>query len=147
MRIDTEQLIADAWALVRARVPFLHQGRDPAVGLDCLGLLEHLAHKQGYMTDVSFRNYPHTPNGRAMYRKLKTYLDEIPRESARRGDVYQLKFRQNPQHLALRVSDDDPPMVIHAENRTHRRVVAQPLNDEMVLSIHAAFRLRQEDAF
>jgi len=137
--MNVEQLIADARELAQSKVLFLHQGRDPRFGLDCLGVLEYLGKRQGYCPDVPYSvAYPRSPNGRALFRQLcqSQHLTRIDLSEARRGDLLQVCVRRNPQHLAIQTSDGTPPLVVHAEAVEFGRVVEQPLT----FPVFAAFR-------
>lgn len=80
--------------------PFLHQGRRAGQGLDCAGLIIHVAQAIGadYHDQTGYGRVP--ANG-----LLESALDDQPcldrvRE-ARPGDVLLMRFRGDPQHLAI----------------------------------------------
>lgn len=142
MAVDIDKLVDDAHELVRLKTPWVHQGRDPVHGIDCLNFIIYLLIKQGYVKTVNLTPYSQTPNGRHMYRVLKNFVDEIPVEEARKGDVYQINVRNNPQHLVLRVSDTEPALIVHAERPNFNRVIESTLNDDYASRIFAVWRFR-----
>ena len=64
-----EEIISVARSLVG--VPFRHQGRDPAIGLDCIGTISCVATRLG-IPHEDRRDYPETPGSG----QLEKALDE-----------------------------------------------------------------------
>lgn len=82
--------------------PFKHQARLPGVGLDCAGVLVHVLVSLG-LPCIDERGYPRYP-----YRGLiKSILDSqpalraIPRSELSAGDWLLMRFKREPQHVAL----------------------------------------------
>jgi hypothetical protein len=138
--IDLSRLIKTAYDLAGRRVPYVHQGRS-LLGMDCLNFLIYLLEEQHY-TKVTLKPYPMTPNGRHMAKTLSMFLDAVPVDEARTGDVYQILVGRNPQHLALRTSDTNPVLIVHAD-RAAGCVVESALDESMYPRIYAAWRFRE----
>lgn len=119
--------------------PFHHQGRQPGVGLDCVGLLIHAFGAAGYRTADS-RGYARQPDPAAMRAALERVLVPATGEP-RAGDVLYMRINRDPQHLALVTGAGT---IIHAcanvgrvrehrlDDRWRRRVVAVYRHPEVV---------------
>lgn len=90
-------------------VPFLHQGRDPAIGLDCVGVAIAAARACGVQV-IDRLGYGRTPIGDEVGSGpsggLLGAIDEQPvlrrvRRTPRAGDVLVLRFARLPQHVAI----------------------------------------------
>lgn len=90
-------------------VPFLHQGRDPAIGLDCVGVAIAAARACGVQV-IDRAGYGRTPIGDEVRRGssggLLGAIDEQPglrrvRRAPAAGDVLVLRFARSPQHVAI----------------------------------------------
>lgn len=80
-------------------VPYLHQGRS-RLGVDCVGLIIVVARQLG-LTDYDISGYPRVPSGDFLRAECDRMMARISIASARPGDVLLLRFRREPQHLAL----------------------------------------------
>ena len=89
--------------------PFRHQGRVPGRGLDCAGLIIHVASALGveYLDEQGYSRHPHLG-------RLQAALDAQPCfevvDSMESGDVLLMKFRKEPTHLAIYTGET----IIHA---------------------------------
>lgn len=139
------ELIAAARAYLGVR--FAHQGRS-AAGLDCLGLLIASADDVGLTFDgkpastLDVPQYGARPDVVLLKQKLENYLQPIPREAVRAGDVVLLKIGGSPQHLALL---SDYPLggelgMIHAYAPA-RQVVEHRYDAHWRRDTYAAFRV------
>lgn len=82
--------------------PFHHQGRVVGVGIDCVGLLVHVADRLGLpREDVAV--YSMTPKGRQLEKILAFSLEQIDPAVATAGDVLCFWIRRvgRPQHVAI----------------------------------------------
>lgn len=115
-------------------VPFRHQGRDPATGLDCAGLLCHAAEQVG-LPYADVRGYGRTPAGGMLAETVAAQpcLRRVSR-APRPGDVLLMKFRTDPQHLALCTDVG----ILHAYEGVGR-VVEHRLDDRWSARIVAVF--------
>ncbi len=82
--------------------PFRHQGRLLAFGLDCAGVVIHVARQIGVgHLDVS--GYGRTPANGQLEQSLdmQPCLERVPINDGRPGDVLLMRFSSDPQHLAI----------------------------------------------
>lgn len=80
--------------------PFAHQGRAVGTGLDCAGVLCHVASRLGVEYDAP-ENYPRQP----YQGLLQAVLDRQPGlervSTPQPGDILLMRFKSDPQHLAV----------------------------------------------
>lgn len=100
-------------------LPFLHQGRNPDVGVDCVGLLVVMGSKIGYPDLVDAEAYKRTPSATVIRSVLAQNCDEIPLEEAGVGDIYLMRMGGlKPRHTAIIYDDHDGDrFIIHASAR------------------------------
>ena len=98
--IDSQRVIQIARDCIGT--PFQHQARVPGIGLDCAGVLVHVLQSLD-LPCIDERGYPRYP-----YRGLiKSILDSqpslrsIPRSELAAGDWLLMRFKIEPQHVAL----------------------------------------------
>ncbi len=115
--------------------PFRHQGRNPAFGLDCVGLIVYVAKMLG-LTGFDHLDYRKIPvrgavsshaHSAGFLRRLKSDMQP--------GNVVILGFGKYLEHVAI-VSDRG---IIHACEK-YGRVVEHGLNDEWrsrIISVHS----------
>lgn len=94
-------------------VKYLHLGRDPSKGLDCIGLLARVATDLGLEVKDNLA-YSKSPDPLVMGEGLKDHMIEIPKTNIVPGTVVWIKFLEHPQHVAL-VTDRDT--IIHSYER------------------------------
>lgn len=81
--------------------PFLHQGRQAGRGLDCAGLLVHVAASVG-IQHADMSSYGRRPKKGLLEQTLDGQLGVRPVFRApQAGDLLLLRFARHPQHLAL----------------------------------------------
>jgi len=87
--------------------PFSHQGRQPGVGMDCIGLIRYPAVKFGITTD----DYPYgrQPDPKFMKDILDKYLIKV--KDLKPADVLWIQFQGDPMHLAIYTEKNT---IIHA---------------------------------
>lgn len=82
--------------------PFRHQGRLIGVGLDCAGVVLHVARALG-LPAVDVPGYGRNPSGG----RLESALDgqccvcRVDASALQPGDVLLMRFSSEPQHLAI----------------------------------------------
>jgi hypothetical protein len=101
-------------ALDRARavldVPFQHQGRNPAVGLDCIGLLAHSFAGTPYASHDA-TDYAPDPHDGLLESRLRAAFGEpvfvsparvaVPLDVLQPGDVVALRYEHAIRHVGL----------------------------------------------
>lgn len=115
--------------------PFVHQGRQKGVGLDCVGLVRYPAEKLGL--DVGdYDGYSRQPDPLLMGDLLRANLDEVDEPEI--GDILWFAFNDLPMHLAIYAGDT----VIHAlsfgPQCVTEHIFAAPWPDQ----VRAVFRYR-----
>lgn len=91
-------------AVAAIGTPFRHQGRVVGKGLDCAGLLYHVARSNG-IEAIDAGGYPRSPNG-----ELETTLAAnveagviypVPVDNMQAGDMVLMSFESAPRHLGI----------------------------------------------
>ncbi len=92
--------------------PYHHQGRQPQIGLDCLGVVVCALRACGYSVNDQ-TDYTQSPNGAHMLASIRAHaVGERPRHyPPQAGDLLLFRFNQQPQHCALATGDGQ---MIHA---------------------------------
>ena len=90
------QLIHNARSCIGAR--FLHQGRNPDIGLDCAGLVYCTYSKTGFAYLVP-SDYQSIPNPSVLVSTLEKHL--VKTDSPNLGDVILFRIKRQPQHLGI----------------------------------------------
>lgn len=128
--------VSAARALVGA--PFRPHGRDPETGLDCLGLVIHVAAALGVRACVPA--YSLNGDQRALEAGLIAHgLAVLPAAAALPGDVLLLAVDAERRHLAIRT----PGGAIHAHARLGR-VVEHRLPPAWADALIAAYRFPEQ---
>jgi cell wall-associated NlpC family hydrolase len=129
--ITREQIVEAARSFLG--VHFLHQSIDPAIGLDCRGLLLAVAKKIGHQPRLEHRmNYARLPDPAEFRAALEAELERIPIDEAGPGDVVHIFFpRQIPKeatHAGIVAQGPYEPMLIHAfATQLGGSVIEEPL--------------------
>ena len=113
--------------------PFHHQGRTRH-GVDCIGLVVCAARDAG-LALVDRTDYPRDPNGLLPVELARQFAAV---ESAQAGDILLMRFRGEPQHVAI-LAD---ATLIHGY-ASIGRVVEHGLDAKWRRRIVAAYRLRE----
>ena len=115
--------------------PFRHQGRTLR-GMDCAGLVVWCAESAG-LDYVDQGDYPRMPGGGRLESALEMQpcLVRIPTATAGAGDVLLIKFKGDPQHLAIHTGEN----MIHAWE-TVGKVCEHALDEWRSGKIVAAYR-------
>lgn len=140
------EFIAAARSMLGTR--FVHQGRQPAAGVDCIGLLICAAKMIG-INLIDHTTYGRNPNPRQLLGKFEENamlrfepgdIDPLP------GDLLLFfnKESAGPQHLALAAEGRDgyALSMIHTSNDL-KKVVENPYADPWPASLHSVWRLSQ----
>ena len=131
-------------------VKWLHQGRDPQFGLDCVGYCSAVAKAIDYPTIIDMTDYGREPNPLELIRMLRANLDEIELSEFGAADILLMKPMQSdsPRHVAFcETLENDPkrgiePSILHAANRVGiQKVIREPLQNYRSRLVKA-FRIR-----
>jgi cell wall-associated NlpC family hydrolase len=116
MRFDRDKFVTDALSLVGRSVPWEHQGRNPDVGIDCIGLPRWAYQLQRPLPDeleAEFAAYHRKPDGERMLTIMRRWFEEVPAHDQQRlplivghmpGDLVVMYFKRNPCHMGVLVS-------------------------------------------
>jgi NlpC/P60 family putative phage cell wall peptidase len=132
----TEAIVRAARACLET--PFVHQGRLPGVGLDCIGLLVAVARAIGY-PHQDRDGYGRLPAQGLLESTLSSHLDEVPRSMLQPGDVLAFRFRRDPQHVGILTGDNT---LIHAYQQAGK-CVEHGYDDEWRRRLVSAWRWRE----
>lgn len=100
-------------------VRFRHQGRNPATGLDCAGLLIWSAHEAGLNLEFDFTTYERYPDGKTVKRLFEENLVKRPMglHDALPGDVvllHDIDLRW-PMHMGILTDGPDGVLsIVHS---------------------------------
>lgn len=95
----------------KINLPFQHQGRNPDIALDCVGLLTYIVDQLGIDYDDVF-GYPRTPYDRTIIKALdhQKCLQRI--KVKEHGCIIILRITRQPQHAAI--YDEGKNTIIHS---------------------------------
>lgn len=137
-----ERIVAEArtWR----NVPFLHQGRTK-LGVDCAGFVALVAQNAGLTYVQIPSDYKPQEDGTVMMRLMSQYLDFVPTEEIRPGDILALcdealRNPEIPRHLAFVTEvTEKTTFIVHASQhgvREHR------MNSAWNRRINSAWRIK-----
>ncbi|MBX9636508.1 MAG: C40 family peptidase [Nitrosomonas sp.] len=109
--LDNRRQLIIQYARECVGTPFLHQGRECGVGLDCVGVVCHVANKIGLeYTDIS--GYPRIPRPAVLLGALGQHLEAIPQNESMPGDVVAIKMARS--HMIIHCGILTDYGIIHA---------------------------------
>lgn len=126
-------------------VPWVHQGRHPEHGLDCVGLVVLYLRARG-IESQDRSDYGRDPDGslRAeLIRSIGSPVAEGRGSSAHAlpGDVVIIEYAPRvPRHVAIVSEFNGQPYLIHSDS-AHGRVVEHPIDDRWARRIVGVWRL------
>lgn len=113
--VTRDDIIREARALIG--VPFLHQGRDRVLGLDCVGVLAAVADalEIPHSDDLT---YELRANDSGVLRRvlIESACVEVPIDLSRHGDILTFWYERKgcEYHAGFLATDRGRPTVIHA---------------------------------
>jgi cell wall-associated NlpC family hydrolase len=121
-----DRIVQEARNIIGAE--WVHQGRNPGTGIDCIGVIVWVANKVGL--EFSDRtNYGREPVGQLLVEEVRERLIEIPIEEAQHGDVLILRTagKPLPTHIAILANGDKELNLIHSiQIGQARKTVEEP---------------------
>lgn len=134
--MTTAEIIAAARSAIGT--PFVHQGRVVGVGLDCAGLVVHVAHTLG-AEYVDAAGYARHPSQGLLEGAINSQpcLERVALAERQAGDILLMRFAGDPQHLAVCAGDT----IIHAYSNVGQ-VCEHRLADVWEARIVAVYRFR-----
>lgn len=103
-------------------VPFRHQGRNPEIGIDCIGLIVNWGKVLGLpFVDFDFTDYGREP----LFGLLETHLDialggRLPTELMQPGDVAAMDFKGQIRHVGIIAQGPGYLTLIHTNGALKR---------------------------
>lgn len=121
-------------------VPFLHQGRNPAVGIDCVGLVAAAVRDCGllHLLPHDFTEYPRNPGRGELERRLREAFGE-PVSDMQAGDVAAIAFHGQTRHVAIVGDGPHGFSLIHTYNHP-AKVIEHALDAKWRRRITAIYR-------
>lgn len=131
--MNREQIVSAARQLIGT--PYLHQGRVPGHGVDCVGVGVCVAWACGIKpTTWNITGYRRIPDGHSLMRHLRENMaGEVDLQGTQTGDLVVIAFDRFPHHVGIAGDYHGGGLsLIHADNRAGR-VVEQRLvfNEEI----------------
>lgn len=109
-------------------VLFLHQGRDPAVGIDCIGLVALALRDAGYpYSEATSADYSRDPHDGLLEARLEALFGPpLPLSEMRPDDIAVIRYGRQLRHVGIVgewLYDGVPHLtLIHADSRMGRGV-------------------------
>ena len=122
-----------------------HQGRDPVLGVDCIGLVIVYLRSLGY-TINDRTDYAHDPDGSLYAETVRALGDPVAEgkdagQHVQPGDVVLMEFsRHKPRHAGIIGDHPHGVTIIHADDR-ERRVVEHRADDKWKRRIVGVWRV------
>lgn len=91
-------VVATARACLGAR--FRHQGRSPATGLDCIGLVFFIQKTLG-LSCYDYQTYPRYPDHHKLTEILQSQFNRVSLHEIQPGDVLRFLAGADPVHLGI----------------------------------------------
>lgn len=142
--IDKDLVISAARSCLG--VKFLHRGRNPAVGLDCSGLVLYAFTHGGWTPQAPEltldSTYPWLADKTAMLTALQAECDEIALDELEVGDIVFMSNAETGEgrHMAIVTSVGEGGIYIIHTSYPLRRVVEHRVDAEWMAHIRTAFR-------
>jgi len=115
--------------------PFLHQGRLPGVGLDCIGVIVCAAHEIG-INLIDSTDYDREPNSDKLQSEIQKQLVRVIMLIP--GDILLIAYMRDPRHTAIYTGST----IIHAHNRVDK-VVEHNIDDRLMSHVKSIWRFKE----
>jgi cell wall-associated NlpC family hydrolase len=122
-------------------VKWLHQGRNPKFGIDCVGLIALVGYELGLITGEETTNYNRRSHGMAFVEAFKEHMDQKSVRKAEPGDVLIFRDKAFPCHCGIMTTHHGVPAFVHA-HAPQRKVVETIIDDEWQRKIIGCFQFR-----
>lgn len=121
--------------------PFLHQGRDPSVGVDCVGLASVLLRECGLhdLASHDLTNYARNPNGGELERRMQAAFGPPVKDLAP-GCLVTIQFYGPTRHVAIVGEYNGRLTLIHAYGRPPQ-VIEHGIDDKWRRRITGIYRV------
>jgi len=127
-KLDKDKFVSDLMGQRDKETRWRHQGKDPDVGLDCVGLPRWAFSQQFDMPaelESELLAYHRKPDGQKLLNTIRAWFDEVDRTEMQKADLVVIYDRRNPQHIAI-ATDEIHVVEAYASGLT-MKVVYWPL--------------------
>lgn len=108
-----EQIILEARSWIGTK--FIHQAANKNIGCDCIGLVVGVLKNIGLEIPPDYNtNYPEIPDGKSLEAKLDRNLKIKNFADVSAGDIFLMKFKEQPQHVGFISVNHGKLSVIHS---------------------------------
>jgi cell wall-associated NlpC family hydrolase len=125
--------------------PFVHRGRKGKDGIDCIGILFHIANETGLIKNMNIPDYYHNlkysrhpamsgPDAAWMLRELSLSFERKPKTNLKKGDIV---YCRNDKWVHVGIVT--PKTMIHAYAFPHMKVIEHVYDRKWKTSTVAAF--------
>lgn len=123
--------------------PFTHQGRNPSVGLDCIGFVLAVLKNIGVdLSDKDELGYSRIPSTFLLQEKFQASLFSIEKDQMQEGDIFLMRFGKFPQHTGFITQYDSNNFgVIHCYQQVGK-ITEHLLNDSWRSKIINIYRIK-----
>lgn len=128
LNLNVDRFVSDLMSLVDTETRWRHQGRDPAVSLDCIGYLRWAFIQQMELPaelEAEFAAYHRRPQGHKLLNTIRRWFDEVPRDEMQKGDLVVIYDRRHPGHIGV-ATDNKHVVEAYASGRI-MKIVYWPL--------------------
>ncbi len=135
------KIISEAEKLIG--VPFVHQGRNIAIGVDCIGfVLTVLKNCEVDLTQNDEAGYSRIPSTFLLQEKMEASLLSIEKNKMQEGDIFLMKFGKFPQHTGFITKYNNENLaLIHCYSQIGK-AVKHRLNDVWRSKIVKIYRIK-----
>lgn len=126
------------WGLLGRPVPFLHQGRNPDIGIDCIGLLV-LACRDCGIPVMDVTSYGRNPVNGELERQLRLHFGP-PKDSIQADDFVTIDYKGATRHVAIVGHHPDGLSLIHT-SMSHGRVTEHRIDRKWTRRITGVYRV------
>lgn len=126
--------------------PFHHMGRQPGLGLDCVGVPICVCRELGIVApDFDVPPYTPTPDGHTMLEWCNAHLTAVSQADMQPGDMIITAVDVDPQHIGILADYRHGGLsIIHAASNAHPgRVIETRLMFSRALRFVAAFSMME----
>ena len=136
--MDRQQVVEEARSWIG--VPYRHQGRTRAHGVDCLGLIVVVSHALG-LSDYDTNNYRRDTIHATFLSTFRQEMQPVPIPERSEGDVLIFRQKRFPCHCGILTMKNGVEHFIHAYGR-RKGVFEEALPGEWQRRLTHCFRFR-----
>ena len=143
MTFDRERFVEDLRRLATMDCKWLHQGRRPETGMDCVFSPRWAFEQQGLRLPDElareFEHYHRPPDGQRMLTIMRKWLIEIPLSETVPSDLIVVFNRKNPCHVLIKISETEIAEAYESQDGAISKFLIRPF--DVRHRIAACFRI------